>query len=61
MSRSSSEWKTAVQMTHVTCGGVWDLYTQEWPPQLTICPTCKAVLQLVAHDPATKRVSFRRI
>lgn len=61
MSRSSSEWKNAVQMTHVTCGGSWDLYSLEWPPQLAVCPTCRAVLKLVAHDVDTKRVSFRRI
>lgn len=37
------------------------MYCLEWPPKITACTNCQAVLKLVGFDPSYQSLAYRKI
>jgi hypothetical protein len=36
-------------------------FCQDWPPQVSICPSCDGVVVLIAYDPVTEYCTYKKL
>ncbi len=52
-----SPWGGMEFMCHI-CSEKSRVFCCEWPPKMTVCPSCSGICVLIAYDPYTKRSTY---